>query len=75
MKSRDIKIKFNKALYGVMQTLRAWNSRIDDHFLNNEFVKCPYKYVIYVVAPDIVAAHKIILSNYGKRTDFWHLVL
>ena len=26
------------------------------------------------VAPDIAAALKIIL-DYGKRTDFWHLVL
>jgi hypothetical protein len=26
------------------------------------------------VAPDIAAAHKIILDC-GKRTDFWHLVL
>ena len=26
------------------------------------------------VASDIAAAHKIIF-DYGKRTDFWHLVL
>ena len=29
---------------------------------------------IDIVAPDIAAAHKIILDR-GKRTDFWHLVL
>jgi len=29
---------------------------------------------VLVVAPDIVAAHKIIYY-YGKRRDFWHLVL
>ena len=26
------------------------------------------------IAPDIAAALKIIHLNYGKRTDFWHLV-
>jgi hypothetical protein len=28
-----------------------------------------------LVAPDIAAALKIIFLIYGKRTDFWHLVL
>jgi hypothetical protein len=27
------------------------------------------------VVPDIAAALKIFFLNYGKRTDFWHLVL
>jgi len=28
-----------------------------------------------LVAPDIAAALKNIILIYGKRTDFWHLVL
>jgi hypothetical protein len=35
-------------LYGLKQDLKAWYSRIDGYFLENGFVKCPYKYVIYV---------------------------
>jgi hypothetical protein len=35
-------------LYGFKQALRAWYNRIDDYFLKNRFVKCPYEYVIYV---------------------------
>jgi hypothetical protein len=33
------------------------------------------EYFVLIVAPDIAAAHKIILLNYGKRIDFWYLVL
>jgi hypothetical protein len=32
------------------------------------------KFINKNVAPDIAAAHKIIF-DYGKRTDFWHLIL
>jgi hypothetical protein len=41
-------LKLNKALYGLKQAPRAWYSRIDDYFLKNGFIKCPYEYVIYV---------------------------
>jgi hypothetical protein len=34
-----------------------------------------HQFFIQVVAPDIAAALKIVLLNYGKRTDIWHLVL
>jgi hypothetical protein len=32
-------------------------------------------YPIRIVPPNITAALKIILDYYGKRTDFWYLVL
>jgi hypothetical protein len=32
-------------------------------------------YPIRIVAPDIAAALKIILDYYGKKTNFWYLVL
>jgi len=32
------------------------------------------KFINKNVAPDIAAAHKIIF-DYGKRTDFWHVIL
>jgi len=40
-------------------------------------VKVWYEWInlIKIVAPDIAAAHKIKFLNYGKRIDFWHLVL
>jgi len=41
-------LKLNNALYGLKQAPRAWYSRIDDYFLKNGFIKCPYEYVIYV---------------------------
>jgi hypothetical protein len=34
-----------------------------------------FLYATRVVALDIAAALKNNLLNYGKRTDFWHLVL
>jgi hypothetical protein len=44
----DKVLKLNKVLYGLKQAPRAWYSCIDGYFLKNRFVKCPYKYAIYV---------------------------
>jgi hypothetical protein len=40
--------KLKKTLYGLKQTLRAWNTRIDRYFQENRFEKCPYEHAIYV---------------------------
>jgi len=40
--------KLKKALYGSKQALRAWNTKIDRYFQDNEIEKCPYKHAIYV---------------------------
>ena len=41
--------KLNKALYGLKQAPRTWYNSIDDYFLKNRFVKCPYEYVVYII--------------------------
>jgi len=44
----DKVLKLNKAFYGLKQALITRYSRIHSYFLKNEFIKCPYKYVIYI---------------------------
>jgi Reverse transcriptase (RNA-dependent DNA polymerase) len=39
-----------KALYGLKQVPRAWNTRIDSYFKENDFKQCPFEVTIYVKA-------------------------
>ncbi|KAM2891593.1 hypothetical protein COP2_009862 [Malus domestica] len=48
----DKVLKLKKALYGLKQALRAWNSRIDKYFQENNFIKCPHEHVLYVKVKD-----------------------
>lgn len=34
--------------WDLKQEPRAWNSRIDGYLTQNDFVRCPYKHVLYV---------------------------
>ena len=36
-----------KALYGLKQAPRAWNTRVDEYFQKNGFVKSPYEHALY----------------------------
>lgn len=38
--------RLKKALYSLKQAPRAWNARIDEHFLDNGFMKCPYEHAL-----------------------------
>jgi hypothetical protein len=40
--------KAKQSFVWIEANLKAWYSRIDGYFLNNRFVKCLHKYVIYV---------------------------
>lgn len=44
----DKVLKLKKALYGLMQAPRAWSSRIDKYFQENNFIKCPHQHALYV---------------------------
>ena len=37
-----------KALYGIKQAPRVWNSRIDSYFQGSGFVKCPYEHAVCI---------------------------
>ncbi|KAE8679315.1 hypothetical protein F3Y22_tig00111402pilonHSYRG01195 [Hibiscus syriacus] len=39
--------RLNKALYGLKQAPRAWNTRIDEYFQRNGFMKSPYEHALY----------------------------
>ncbi|KAK4258396.1 hypothetical protein QN277_007851 [Acacia crassicarpa] len=39
--------RLKKALYGLKQAPRAWNTRIDEYFQKNGFVKSPYEHALY----------------------------
>ena len=43
----DKVLKLKKALYGMKQAPRAWNSRIDKYFQVDGFFKCPHEHVLY----------------------------
>jgi Reverse transcriptase (RNA-dependent DNA polymerase) len=43
-------LRLKKTLYGLKQALRAWNTRIDSYFKENDFKLCPFEVVIYVKA-------------------------
>ncbi|KAE8657188.1 Detected protein of unknown function [Hibiscus syriacus] len=39
--------RLKKALYGLKQAPRAWNTRIDEYFQRNGFMKSPYEHALY----------------------------
>nr|XP_017251133.1 PREDICTED: uncharacterized mitochondrial protein AtMg00810-like [Daucus carota subsp. sativus] len=39
--------RLKKALYGLKQAPRAWNTRVDEYFQKNGFVKSPYEHALY----------------------------
>lgn len=46
--AEDKVYRLRKALYGLKQAPRAWNSRINEYFLKDGFVKCPYEHALYL---------------------------
>ncbi|KAK4345238.1 hypothetical protein RND71_035414 [Anisodus tanguticus] len=49
---KDKMLKLKKALCGLKQVPRAWNSRIDKYFQENGFNKCPYEHALYIKIKD-----------------------
>lgn len=47
--------KLSKALYGLRQAPRAWNSRLDDHLKSLNFVKCSQEQALYTRQEDGIA--------------------
>jgi Reverse transcriptase (RNA-dependent DNA polymerase) len=43
-------LRFKKALCGLKQTPRAWNTRINSYFKKNSFKQCPFETTIYIKA-------------------------
>jgi Reverse transcriptase (RNA-dependent DNA polymerase) len=43
-------LRLKKALYGLKQAARAWNTRIDSYFKENDFKQCPFEVAIYIKA-------------------------
>lgn len=39
--------RLKKALYGLKQAPRAWNTRIDEYFRRNGFIKSPHEHTLY----------------------------
>ena len=46
--SKNMVYRLKKALYRLKQAPRAWYSRIDTHFVNSRFNKCPYEHTLYI---------------------------
>ena len=47
-KGKKIKVyRLKKALYGLKQAPRAWNTRVDEYFRKNGFMKSPYEHALY----------------------------
>jgi Reverse transcriptase (RNA-dependent DNA polymerase) len=42
-------LKLKKTLYGLKQTPRAWNTRINAYFKEHGFVQCPYEHALYLM--------------------------
>lgn len=40
--------KLKKALYGLRQAPRAWYSKIESYFNEEDFVKCPHEPILFV---------------------------
>ena len=49
---KDKVLKLKKTLYGLKQTLRTQNSRIDKCFQENGFTECPYEHALYITKKD-----------------------
>jgi Reverse transcriptase (RNA-dependent DNA polymerase) len=45
-----IVLRLNKAMHGLKQAPRAWNTKIDNYFKENDFKECPFEMTIYVKA-------------------------
>ena len=41
-------LKLTRALYGLKQTSRAWNNKLDKYFQDNNFIKCPHENALYM---------------------------
>ena len=51
IKGQEKKVyKLKKALYGLKQAPRAWNSRIDNYFMQQGFMRCPDEHSLYAKA-------------------------
>ena len=47
-KGRENKVyRLKKALYGLKEAPRAWNTMVDEYFKKNGFVKSPYEHALY----------------------------
>ena len=41
-------LKLKRAFYGLKQTPRPWNNRIDKYFQDNNFIKYPHEDALYM---------------------------
>ena len=48
----DKVLRLKIALDGLKQAPRAWYSKIDKYFQENDFIKCPYEHALYVKEKD-----------------------
>nr|CAD1824688.1 unnamed protein product [Ananas comosus var. bracteatus] len=46
--AEDKVYRLNKALDGLKQAPRVWNTRLDNYLQNSGFCKCPYEYATYI---------------------------
>jgi len=46
--SKNMVYRLKKAPCGLKQAPRAWYNRIDTHFVNSRFHKCPYEHTLYI---------------------------
>ncbi|KAE8681376.1 hypothetical protein F3Y22_tig00111330pilonHSYRG00435 [Hibiscus syriacus] len=60
---KDKVLKLKKVLYGLKQEPRAWNSRIDKYFQENDFNKCPYEHALYIKIKDDVMMKEFEMTD------------